>query len=386
MPTILDIGVFHAVLLLTMSMFALLAAYGVHQSVRHGRRVPAWIVLLAAGLPLVYATSWKVYTIDLRLESLLGALPAHKKQFVYAATLTHTANLQWLSALLVIILCLWVVNQLFMASTDGERPNHKLSIVAAILGGTLVLLSAWFAPKGFGPFVAWAPPSLYALLTLMLATVVRRSHLRGTGAEIAPLALLLTPLLVAAVDRVAGGWIASGTLSAVASTPPALKQEMMNGALNTIDGMQAIARAQWVLAIGLAALGPIALRKRSTPFQRNQLVAVFATSLVAPCDVADLHAFPRLFPSSCAVKTSTDTSLFADFLGTLSHPRSFGTPCHTRRRNFRCANVGQPRRPNSGKDFATFSLAARLWRRAGPTAGATQNLLSGTSRAATMVG
>ena len=248
---------------------------------RSGSTVPLLPIVLALGLPLLFA----IYAVTVQFgwgsESAIAGAEPIMKQTLLAAALSKAVYTQIIAGIVSALPALVLIGGCLSVSTLGERPRSRIAIAAATL---TFLLTATALGSGAASGV-WGLAAIRALLYLFAGAATTAAllstHQKGPGAQIGPITAIALPLFIAAVDAGACGWLSREQFIRIAMAPPVEKQVLLDGIVASLGILRAFSGLSLLLALVLAALGPLASAYRSRPLVRPQVVAILSSMAVA---------------------------------------------------------------------------------------------------------
>lgn len=263
----------------------LLAAVGaiVHTLARLSRtEVPRWFPLTAAmSAPLAYTVYASTLHFALQSKSAVAHPVIEVRQTLLAVAVSEVIYTQILAGLITGVLAVALILGCITQLTPGERPRLHLAGAAAIF---TVLLTGT-ALLGGGYTGIWSPAAMramtYLIAGLLTTGILLSTHIRGPGAHVGPVAALAVPLIVAGFDLFAMGLNTAHALTAVAEAVPANRTLLVSQLIATTTQAKVFAGLSLVLALGLAALGPIASWTRHRTQARKHLSAMMLSVVVA---------------------------------------------------------------------------------------------------------
>lgn len=234
---------------------------------------PIVIALAAPLLFAIYAGTWQ-YTAA--LESVAQA-SGPVKQTLLAMAVSKAVATQIAAGIAAVIPAFAIIIGCLSVASFGERPRSGIAAVAAIL---TILLTASALGSGAASG-AWGLAAIRALLYLAAGigttAALLTTHHRGPGAQVGPVAAATLPLLVAALDASGSGWLSVQELRMIAVAAPSDKQGMMLATGEAITILRGFSGLSVMLALSLAALGPVASAYKSRPLVARQTVAIAAS-------------------------------------------------------------------------------------------------------------
>ena len=296
---ILGAGPTHSAVLLICLLLALVASADTVLRLRRGDSPNSLMLTGALSAPLLYSVYASTLHFGSQWSSALTNSEVVIRQTLMASAIGEAVFAQIIAG---VICCLSAVGLLIACSTQlslGERPRLRLAAAGAVL---TVLLTGTALMSGASTGV-WEPAALramaYLVAGLLTTGVLLTTHVRGPGSNIGPIAALSVPLLVAGLDLAAMGLGTAHALEAIAAAAPADKQALLGQLLDTTQGGQIFSGLSIVLALLLAALGPIASWQRHREQARKHLVAMGMSLVVAATSLFLVSSYLSPFsPSS----------------------------------------------------------------------------------------
>ena len=180
----------------------------------------------------------------------------------------------------------------------------------ATAGATLTVLLTGATLLGGATTGVWVSAALRAMVYLVAGlfttAVLLKTHKRGPGASYGPIAALVLPMMVAGLDLFAMGLTTAHWLEAIAVAEPAQRQGLLQEILTITDRSRAGTAMSVLLALGLAALGPIASWQRNRAQAQTHLGAMAISVVTAAVSLMLVsNALAPLRPSTTFAASMT---------------------------------------------------------------------------------
>jgi len=274
MPQFMEVGPVNGALLLGMLLLTLGVCLRALRTLRAGEPMNLWPVVITLAMPLVFS----VYACTMQLDAGIAAATTHPnlpaRQTLMAMALSRALHTQMLAGIAASLGAALLIVGSVASTTLGARP--RMGVAAAGILLTFGLTATALA--GGSATGAWEIASIRALLYLAAGigatAALLTTHERGPGAQVGPLAAASLPLLVAGIDTASSGWISVATLRGIALAAPEAKQGLLDAGASTLFTLQGFSSLQLALALGLAALGPVASLSRRRDLLPAQMGAL----------------------------------------------------------------------------------------------------------------
>jgi len=247
---------------------------------RQGEPVRLMPIVLVVAAPLLFAVYAVTFQFWDSTETVAAASPA-ARQMVLAQLLSRAVYTQIAAGVIAVLPALIVIGGCLSIASLGERPRSGIAIVASLL--TLLLTATALASGAASG--AWGLSAIRAMLYLIaggaITAALLSTHQRGPGAQVGPIAAATLPLLVAAIDTGASGWLSMEQFILIARAPALEKQAILATMVQSITTLRLYSGVTLSLALALAALGPLASAYRSRTLINAQIIAIVTSMIFA---------------------------------------------------------------------------------------------------------
>ncbi|MEM6928310.1 MAG: hypothetical protein AAF602_15355, partial [Myxococcota bacterium] len=173
--------------------------------VNRGEVVDTLPLVAVLVLPLLFAVVSANVLLPWDVEAAQSHPNAPARQTLWALALSRSLFTGFYGGLAVGVLSLGLLGGALMVTVRGERPRHGLGQAALVVGALFWFVGAMglsLEPTGWlvGRTV------LYGIAVIAVVTALRATHRRGPGMQLATIAAVAFPLLVAGIDLSTIAW------------------------------------------------------------------------------------------------------------------------------------------------------------------------------------
>lgn len=279
-------GPIYSGILLICLVAGLVSAARSVRAVRYGEDARLLPLVMALGFPLLLTVWATLVAYPSEVESALALEEGPRQQMLLAVAVSKVVLVQIGAGLVTAVSVMVVLLGTATSISLGERPRLEVAGVAAVL--TFLITASCLASGMVSG--EWGVAALRALVYLgaglITTAALLLTHRRGPGAHLGPLAAATLPLLIAAVDAAASGWVSAQALTMAAAAAPVAKQGVLSEGSTAVAAMRVFSGSNSLLAVALAALGPVVSSMRSRELVRPQAVGVALGLLTAILAIA----------------------------------------------------------------------------------------------------
>lgn len=255
---------FYVLALWQLAIFA--AIWRTLRRIQSGEPASAVPVLLTLMVPLGIAFVVSTVFVDSGMNWAASVTDPMAAATIQAMAIGRGIFTQMFAGLLTAGSAALLIGGCIAVASPSERPRLGIAAVAASL--TWVLVVVLMTSSSFTPTWAIANPGLlsgfrvsaYLAAGLAATGALLTSHKRGPGASVGLIAAAALPFVVVGGDAVAMSLVSLDAFSAAAHAAAADKGAIIEGAREATFIFKYFSGVHVVLALALAALGPIAAK------------------------------------------------------------------------------------------------------------------------------